>query len=95
MYSALCDVASVCVSYDLSAPDEVLSVEVGVCVWSVQLVAGIRHGRFDQPEEIQRNVLTVFNAHDATSQSFRCANATAMINSAFRIYYCTSKYVTC
>lgn len=30
MYSALCDVISECVSYDLSAPDEVLSTGVGV-----------------------------------------------------------------
>lgn len=30
VYSAVCDVTSVCVSCDLSAPDEVLSAEVGV-----------------------------------------------------------------
>lgn len=98
VYSAVCDGTSVCVSYDLSAPDEVLSVEVGVSAssgggnrtWTL-LSAGRKY------TEMFCNdfTLTVFNAHDATSQSFRCANATTMINSAFKIYYCMSKYITC
>lgn len=34
MYSAVCDVISECVSYDLQAPDEVLSTGAGVSVSS-------------------------------------------------------------
>lgn len=34
VYSAVCDVISECVSYDLPAPDEVLSTGVGMSVSS-------------------------------------------------------------
>lgn len=73
VYSAVCDVISECVSYDLPAPDEVLSTGVGVSVSSDRqqsdMCAFISQRKYT---EMFLMILPLFHTYDATSQSLRC-----------------------